>query len=262
MTIKMHRTLTFILLTALFLKLGYSQTATNFNVPDCSGIYYELFENLDAGKIVVIGWTMPCNPCILPLLTTYNVVQSYQASHPDIVQMLLADDYGDTPCIIINAWANTNGLINTRRFSHPDINMLDYGTTGMPKVVVIGADRKVYFNADNQVDHNKLIEAINLALESLTTSVHEHSPSKAALKIYPNPVTGNSIISVEFENHTSFKISLLNIFGQEVVKLYDGSAKSEQIPLSLRLAEIPTGMYLVRMQTDNETVVRKIHVIR
>ena len=252
----------FILILAfhLLIKPGVSQNAPNFNVPDCLGVNYDLFENLDAGKIVVIGWTMPCNPCILPLLTTYNVVQSYQNSYPGIVEMLLADDYANTPCNIIQVWANSNGLINTRRFSDPAIHMMDYGSNGMPKVVVIGADRKVYYNANDQVDHTKLIEGIDLAIESLTTSVPQLNPDQKVLNIYPNPVNDETIVSIRLDAPGEIVLKVLNMAGQEKSILFEGRAQQKDISLDVDLHGLIPGMYLLQLRLDNNIIVKKFNV--
>jgi hypothetical protein len=244
----------------LLLKPGVSQNATNFSVPDCLGVNYELFENLDAGKVVVIGWTMPCSACILPLLTTYNVVQSYQISHPGVVEMLLADDYANTPCNIIQVWANTNGLINTRRFSHPAIHMMDYGSNGMPKVVVIGADRKVYYNTDDQVDHNKLIEGIDQAIESLTTAVPQLNSDQKVLNIYPNPATDATIVSIRLDTPSEIALSVLNMTGQEKSILFQGSAQRKDISFDTKLHGLMPGMYLLQLRFDNNIIVEKFNV--
>lgn len=246
----------------LLIKPGVSQNAPNFNVPDCLGVNYELYANLDAGKIVVIGWTMPCNACILPLLTTYNVVQSYQNSYPGVVQMLLADDYANSPCNIVQVWANSNGLVNTRRFSNQAIKMMDYGSNGMPKIVVIGADRKVYYNADDQVDHNKLIEGIDQAIESLTTSVPQLSPDQKVLNIYPNPVNDETIVSIRLDAPGEIVLSVLNMAGQEKSILFQGRAHHKDISLDAELHGLMPGMYLLQLRFDSNIIVKKFNVAR
>lgn len=256
----MNRIYILILVLHLLIKPGVSQNATNFNVPDCLGVNYELYENLDAGKIVVIGWTMPCNPCILPLLTTYNVVQSYQNSYPGVVEMLLADDYANTPCNIIQVWANTNGLTNTRRFSDPAIHMMDYGSNGMPKVVVIGADHQVYYNANNQVDHNKLIAAIDLALENMTTSVPELNLDPKVLKIYPNPVNRETIVSIRLDAPGEIILKVINLTGQEKSTLFQGNAHHKDILLDIDQLGLIPGIYLLQLRFDNNIIVEKFIV--
>ena len=63
----------------LGMQLAVAQSvATNFTVEDCDGEMYDLFQELDAGKVVVITWIMPCAPCISPTVNTYLVAQEYE----------------------------------------------------------------------------------------------------------------------------------------------------------------------------------------
>ena len=66
-----------------------SQTATNFNTADCSSVSHDLFSELDAGKIIVITWVMPCGSCIAPAATASTVVSGY--SDPNVL-FYLCDD--------------------------------------------------------------------------------------------------------------------------------------------------------------------------
>jgi hypothetical protein len=61
----------------MFAFIGQAQTAVDFNVNDCSGINHHLFAELDAGKIVVISFVMPCGGCIAPTQNAYSTVQGY-----------------------------------------------------------------------------------------------------------------------------------------------------------------------------------------
>lgn len=55
----MKRTL-LLSLSILFSVLTFAQTtATDFSVDDCKGDFYNLFTELDAGKVVIIAWVMP-----------------------------------------------------------------------------------------------------------------------------------------------------------------------------------------------------------
>ncbi len=125
-------------------------TATDFNVLDCDGNSHHLYGELDAGKIIVIAWIMPCTSCINDPLNAHTIVQTYAASHPGRVVMYIADDYANSPCSTITGWSNFYGMTNSTKFSDPAITMSDYGVDGMPKIVVLGgSDHKVYYNENS-----------------------------------------------------------------------------------------------------------------
>src|SRR5712671_2429145 len=176
----------FTFIFAFITAAGFAQTAVNFNCSDCAAASHDLFTELDAGKVIVLVWVMPCSACVSASLTTYNVVQSYQSSNPNTVYMYLCDDYGNTACSSVNSWANTNGLTNAVRFSNASINMADYGSTGMPKIVVIGGtNHTVFYSANNTVNSNNLQGAINSALNA--TGVNEPGGSISSFSVFPNP---------------------------------------------------------------------------
>jgi hypothetical protein len=152
----------FALLTAVLMSnILNAQTAVNFTCKDCNDITHDLFTELDTGSIIVLCLVMPCGGCVAGSLTTYNVVESFKDAYPGKVFMYLCDDYADTNCASLTAWGNSNSLTNTIKFSDAKINMLDYGSTGMPKVVVLGnPEHKVYFNANNSVNPTDLQTAI------------------------------------------------------------------------------------------------------
>src|SRR5258705_1758845 len=99
--------LTIILVVCSLFSFGQ---AVNFTCNDCSSTAHNLFTELDAGKVVVLDFIMPCSACIAPSLTAYNIVQSYASSNPGRVLDYLSDDVGTTSCTSLNSWANTNGM--------------------------------------------------------------------------------------------------------------------------------------------------------
>lgn len=236
---------------------GFSQTAVNFNVPDCKGISFDLFSTLDAGKVVVIGWTMPCGSCVLPLKTTYNVVQSYQSTHPDMVMMLLCDDYADLPCSSLDLWANTYEMSNTRRFSNAAIKMTDYGLPGMPKVVVLGGSgHQVFYNAVDAVDHVALQQAIDAAI-SVISGVDEHQDSWAALALNPNPAVAGSDIMVELRSASKVKLSITDPSGRLVHVVAEADLNAGQHHFPLPALQGSGAVFLLRLQHEKGVVYRK-----
>lgn len=252
----------YLFITLSLLSTGlFAQTATNFNVPNCAGVNYDLFSALDAGKVVVIGWTMPCGSCVLPLKTTYNVVQSYQTNFPGMVEMLLCDDYANTPCSSVELWANSNGLTNTNRFSNGAIKMMDYGSVGMPKVVVIGGpDRKVYYNANNNVDHVALQKAINNAI-SIVLSESENSASSFSIKLAPNPVSNEAVVAIHLPKASEISIDYINEKGQEIRNVFAGFKDQGPHQISLSTSGLKNGIYFLRLQHGEGTKMLKFSVV-
>ena len=142
--------------------VSFAQTSTDFTAVDCNGTSHNLYSELDAGNVVVLCWVMPCGPCALGAEYAQNAVQSFNISHPGKVKYYIVDDYANSDCNYLNSWNGSYQLSPDATFSSPLIDMNDYGGAGMPKVVVIGPNKQVYYNGkNNQIDELSIINGIN-----------------------------------------------------------------------------------------------------
>jgi len=225
---------------------GMAQTATDFTANDCSGTSHNLFTELNTGKVIVLVWVMPCSNCVSASLTTYNVVQSYQALNPNRVYMYLCDDYANTACASLSSWANTYGLTNTVRFSDASINMLDYVSAGMPKIVVLGGDTShtVFYNANTTVNATDLQNAINSAL--LSTGIREPGQTVSSLNVFPNPATNPAEIRFTLKKPAAVTLELFNLEGQLVKNVYSGKLSAGENRIPLDVAVLSKGTYLLK----------------
>lgn len=240
---------------------GYTQTATNFSCKDCSGVDHTLYDVLDAGKVVVFVWVMPCGPCAGPTITTHNVVQSYQTSHPGKVIMYLCDDYADTPCVSLASWANGIGTTNVTLFSNSAIRMEDYGNPGMPKIVVVGGpDYQVFYNSNNTVNHVLLQAAINEAIAATTVGIGENKPSLNSVSLYPNPTRGNSTLNFDLNEPSPVTIEILNQTGQIISQQFYGNPNSGSNTFEVNTEMLPPGIYIVRLRANNQVSMVKLAV--
>jgi hypothetical protein len=227
--------------------LSSAQTATNFNVADCSGTQHDLFAELDAGNVVVLTWVMPCASCIGPALTTYNVAESFQATNPGRVHMYLCDDYANTNCTVLNSWRTSTGLANATTFSNTAINMNDYGGPGMPKVVVLGGNsHSVFYNANYTVDPTSLQQAITDALAAVNgiaeTTGHDLRPA-----VWPNPANDRAVVQFNMPASANLAITLLGPDGRLVDQLHNGPVAPGEQRLGFNTTTLPAGLYLVRI---------------
>ncbi len=244
-----------ILLIAFTLTISVkSQTATNFNCNDCDGVSTNLFQHLDSGKVVVICWVMPCSTCIPASKTSYNVSQSYQTTHPGRVLFYLCDDYANTSCASINSWANSNSIpasASSKRFSNTAIDMMHYGSTGMPKIVVVGGNsHKVFYNSNNTVNATELQSAINAALNA--NSIEETDVLATDINLFPNPV--NELLSLTFttEKQQAINIEIFDFTGKKVFtsNLKSGTGINKT---AINTAELANGSYIIKISDDKQS---------
>lgn len=238
-----------------------AQTATDFTCNDCSGVSYNLFNELDSGKVIVLVWVMPCGACSGPATTAYNTVQGFQSAYPNRVYYYLVDDYANTTCSALNSWANGLGITQnawSMRFSNASINMMNYGSTGMPKVVVVGgAGHAVYYNANNSISQTALQNAIATALTS--TGLAETS-EQSSLTVFPNPASSNINLSYSLKRLDLVTISLLDLQGKTIAQLLKSDQAAGKHDFSFSTQDIPDGSYLVKVSTGTDEFTRTITV--
>ena len=244
--------LTLILVTVT--SISMAQIATDFTANDCSGSSHNLFTELNAGKVVVLCWVMPCGACTGPALTTYNVVQSYQSTNPNKVYMYTCDDYANTNCTSLNSWATGAGIAQqtwSLRFSNSVINMLNYGSTGMPKIVVVGGvNHTVFYNVNNTVNATNLQNAINSALS--TTGIIENSNSASFLNVFPNPAGNTAEIKFSLVKPADISLELYNLEGKRLQKIFSGKLNAGENKIPVNLEKLSDGMYLVKFSDGDK----------
>jgi|GEM_PF-3493863 len=93
----------------------------------------------------------------------------------------------------------------------------------------------------------------------ITTSTPNPAPDEVAVNVWPNPVTDKLSIQADFEHPTNVSISMADARGASPlcpIHLHDVTRLNEQIPLSSLL---PTGVYILKVQTDENVIaVRKV----
>jgi hypothetical protein len=237
-------------LTCLFILLNISllnaQTAFDFKSTDCQNNPHHLFQELNAGNVIVIVWIHPCLSCISPSLSTYKTVENFHASHPGKVKLYYVDDYGDHNCASIGSWLDKYKMPLSPfsyRFSDPAIDMLLYGSDGMPKVVVLaGYSHSIFYHANDKVDANELNTAINSAI---IASGIKSSRADKQVKVFPNPASGS--VQIDFGSTESFV---------KHIKIYDSTGKlvieRTGIPseaVNVDVSGFHPGIYFVRISS-------------
>lgn len=245
---------------------SYSQTyATDFTASNCNGSSYNLFSELDAGKIIVIGWTMPCATCAGPLLEVHNAILNYAISNPGVVEYWVTDDYANTSCSSVAGWCATYGITNATYFSSSTIDMNDYGGSGMPKVVVVGcSNHKIYYNKNDNPDGQAVSDAIAEALNDLANScqldISDIKDTDFEFTAFPNPT--KSILNIEFKNRPQehFLIELYTIRGEMLQQISLDKSSLEIQQLQLSTSDLPEGIYLLNLTGETSSATIKIQV--
>ena len=243
----------------LMISLTFGQTAKNFTVNDCNGTSTDLFTQLDAGKIVVMTWVMPCGACIGVASNVNTVVDDYATSNPGQVLYYLVDDYANTNCSTLDSWASTNSVSPTATISSSSVKMSDYGSAGMQKTVILGGVyHKVYYNAVGAVNTSAMKTAINNALA--TTGINDIKKTDFQLKAFPNPVNEKLSVSYSLNQSENVKLEVVNLLGEKVRELLSGKQTVGQHNLFIGTENLNAGVYFLKVTSNDHSQLVKFIV--
>ena len=96
---------------------------------------------------------------------------------------------------------------------------------------------------------------------------HPHPQTPKLIQVYPNPFNAGTMISFQLFDSSQATLDIFDIQGKWVTTLVDAEAArgSHQVQWSGRSAngnELPSGIYLVRLETPNLTQVHRLSILR
>lgn len=103
---------------------------------------------------------------------------------------------------------------------------------------------------------------------SMAENVTEDLPESIRLKPnYPNPFTNTTTIPYELDEAAEVTLTVWNMIGQKVATLIDGDLKSagphdEDPDINWNAANMPSGMYIARLEAGGEVFTRKMTLIK
>lgn len=260
---KILLSISFLLLNGL-LAIGQT-TATDFTASDCSSGSHTLFTELNAGKIVVLVWVMPCGACISDAKAAYDAAQSFATSNPGKVLYWMSDDAGNSTCSSLSSWASTNsiGPTNLTVFGNTgnSLNEANYGGSGMPHVVVIGgSDHHIYLNKiSSSGDGAAITTAINSALAA--TGVPQVANLNNGLNLFPNPAKNKISISYTLENAASVTLEVIDVAGKIVKKTMLGEQLPGEHSMDMNFEnKLPYGTYFLKLNAGSTSQTLKFTI--
>ncbi|MDI6802556.1 MAG: FG-GAP-like repeat-containing protein [Bacteroidota bacterium] len=88
-------------------------------------------------------------------------------------------------------------------------------------------------------------------------------PSKIKLyQNYPNPFNASTKIKYDIDRNTKVRLSVYNILGQEVVVLVDSEQRAGSYEAVWDARKYPSGVYYVKMESNNYKSVQKLIMIK
>ena len=79
---------------------------------------------------------------------------------------------------------------------------------------------------------------------------------------YPNPFNPSTNIYYSIPKKSNVSIKVFNIIGQEVADLVNGAKEAGTYTVSFNAADLPSGIYLYELKTDNFTAIKKMLLLK
>ena len=94
-------------------------------------------------------------------------------------------------------------------------------------------------------------------VDTTTTTLHSF-----AVTVYPNPASPASILEAEIPETGKIQAILINAMGQQVGTFFSGvlTKGKHRLPLTDKINNLPAGMYLLKVQSTNQTGLVKIMI--
>jgi hypothetical protein len=94
-------------------------------------------------------------------------------------------------------------------------------------------------------------------------SVNSESPTDYILEQnYPNPFNPTTKIKYSIPNDEYVKLTIYNLLGEEVAILVDAQQAAGGYEVQFNAADLPSGIYIYRLQTNNFSSIKKLTVIK
>lgn len=96
--------------------------------------------------------------------------------------------------------------------------------------------------------------------ETGTVSVANLTNNLNLVSVYPNPVTSFLNISFDLNKSASTKIEIIDLSGKQVAEIINENLKG-MVSKQINTDDFTSGIYFVKIQTENETITKKISVM-
>ena len=84
----------------------------------------------------------------------------------------------------------------------------------------------------------------------------------AIVSVYPNPFNGQAYLNVRLHHSVPIKLTINDILGKEIAKIWDGKLKKGQSKFSLNMNDHPSGIYFIRLVSPGYFITKKALLIK
>ncbi len=256
----------FVILTEVHAQVSVGETAPDFTLPALSNGETVTLSDFQGNVIYIFFYGAGCSHCRA----------NGPVTETQIFQMF--KDNENFRAFGIDTWNNTiaqnNSFKNVTGITYPLLlngrqTLIDfYGTSSAyDRSVVIGTNNVVQYKGSFFVnnDYQDVVETIRAQLESIETTTEEDYSKPISLNLnqkYPNPFNPGTTISFELPEALNVKLTIFNTLGQSVSVLADQVFSAGTHLLTWDASEMPSGVYIYRLESGGQLFTRRMLLIK
>jgi hypothetical protein len=233
-----------------------------FSGVDCNNNAVNLFNDLDAGKAVVLFFYMPnCGSCPPPALQIQTMANNVMATYPGMVKGYAFPYQNSTTCAYSISWVTNNGLSFYAPMDSGATPVAYYGGFGMPTVVLVGgADHRVMWSTqsfgagDTTIMRDSILNLLGPA------GLNPVDPNISSVNVFPNPANEKLQVEMNITNPVDVKFEVVNLLGEVVLNVYNSGAAPGLLRKEISTAELSNGAYFVRVTSGDNVQNHKFSV--
>jgi hypothetical protein len=92
-------------------------------------------------------------------------------------------------------------------------------------------------------------------------SEFRYQKSEIRIECWPNPTNGKSEIRYQIPEFRNVVLSVFDIHGKEITRLVNETQTAGEYTVHFDVSDLPDGLYMIRLQSGNESAVGKLLVV-
>jgi thiol-disulfide isomerase/thioredoxin len=254
------------LFIALTLSIASAQTAPDFTFTDIDGNAHTLSTALEDGKVIIIDFFfVNCGPCVSWAPEIDQLIADFEDTNVEVWSISDRDSDSAISSSVFNPTHDNHKAGGSAGSGDDIVNLYanNFNFTGFPTFAVVCTDGSITWDiwplsTGVPEIRNKLTEDCGVAQTTRTSSI----PGFKKAKLFPNPASDISQFEFVLDQPAVLTIDIMNAFGQKISSVPSSHYISGNHQVNLNVANLPTGIYYLKVTAGQGINTYPLNVVR